>query len=347
MCVSARRPAELTASSMSGKTTGAMMFAGWRTRAHDRASRQQVDLVGSRHHAGSIARPPTGCSSPSSSAPSSERPVLARKTSSSDGWCSWSCAIATLLAVESAHDPGEVCLARLQPDRNAAHRRNRLTEAGEDRSRTIALRRVCGNDLDGRSGDLRLQRVRRALGDDPPVVDDPDAVGEHVGLLEVLRGQEDGHALVLGQPPHLLPQRGPALDVEPGGRLVEEEDARAVDEREREVEPALHPARVAADLAIGRVVEADAVEQLVRTRPALRARQRLEARLQPQVLAAGEQRIERGLLQRSPDRLAHLRPLLDDVEAADARRPRTSAAAASASISTVVDLPAPFGPRKP
>ena len=31
MCVSARRPAELTASSMSGKTTGAMMFAGWRT----------------------------------------------------------------------------------------------------------------------------------------------------------------------------------------------------------------------------------------------------------------------------------------------------------------------------
>ena len=29
-CVSARRPAELTASSISGKTTGAMMFAGWR-----------------------------------------------------------------------------------------------------------------------------------------------------------------------------------------------------------------------------------------------------------------------------------------------------------------------------
>ncbi len=30
MCVSARSPAELTASSISGKTTGAMMFAGWR-----------------------------------------------------------------------------------------------------------------------------------------------------------------------------------------------------------------------------------------------------------------------------------------------------------------------------
>src|SRR5256885_10500127 len=42
---------------------------------------------------------------------------------------------------------------------------------------------------------------RRALGDDVAVVDDPDAVGEDVGLLEVLRGQEDGHAFLLRQPP--------------------------------------------------------------------------------------------------------------------------------------------------
>ena len=92
-----------------------------------------------------------------------------------------------------------------------------------------------------------------------------------------------------------------------------------MDEREREVEPALHPAGVAAHLAVGRVDEADALEQLGGARAALLARQRLQARLQPQVLAAGEQRIERGLLQRGADRLAHLRPLLHDVEAADAR----------------------------
>ena len=99
----------------------------------------------------------------------------------------------------------------------------------------------------------------------------------------------------------LLPERGPALDVEAGGRLVEEEDARAVDEREREVEPALHPAGVAAHLAVGSLGQADALEQLVGARPALGARQRLQARLEPQVLAAGEQRIERGLLQRGAD----------------------------------------------
>ena len=49
----------------------------------------------------------------------------------------------------------------------------------------------------------------------------------------------------------------------PGGRLVEEQDAGIVDEREREVEPALHPARVALDLAVCRFLEADPREQLV------------------------------------------------------------------------------------
>ena len=61
----------------------------------------------------------------------------------------------------------------------------------------------------------------------------------------------------------LLPQRGAALRVEAGRRLVEEQDARAVDERQREVEAALHAARVAADLAVGRLGQPDALEQLV------------------------------------------------------------------------------------
>ena len=43
---------------------------------------------------------------------------------------------------------------------------------------------------------------------------------------------------------HLDPERVAALRVEPGRRLVEEEDRRPVQECEREVEAALHPARV-------------------------------------------------------------------------------------------------------
>ena len=201
----------------------------------------------------------------------------------------------------------------------------RLESHGAPKLARIALARsasagIGGLDLDRRAADLGLQRLGRALGDDPAVVDDPDAVGEHVGLLEVLRRQEDGDALVLREPPHLLPERRPALDVEAGRRLVEEEDARPVDERERQVEPALHAARVRLHLAVARLGQAHALEQLVGAPATALARQRLERRLQPQVLAAGEQRVERGLLQRGADHLAHLRPLRRHVEAADARR---------------------------
>ena len=72
------------------------------------------------------------------------------------------------------------------------------------------------------------------------MVDDPHPVGEDVGLLEILGGQENGHSLVVGEARDLLPQRGPALRVEPGRGLVEEQDPGRVDERQGQVEPALH-----------------------------------------------------------------------------------------------------------
>ena len=73
----------------------------------------------------------------------------------------------------------------------------------------------------------RLERLGRALGDDPPAVDDPDAVGELVGLLEVLGGEEDGRALVALRARTSSQSAAAADRVEAGGRLVEEEDARA------------------------------------------------------------------------------------------------------------------------
>ena len=152
------------------------------------------------------------------------------------------------------------------------------------------------------------------------MVDDPDPVGEDVGLLEVLRRQEDGDAVVLREAADLLPERGAALDVEAGRRLVEEEDLRRVDEGEREVEPPLHPAGVAADLAVGRLREADALEQELAAPGALGPRDALQRRLQAQVLAAGEQRVERRLLERGADRGPHLRALADDVVAGHGRR---------------------------
>ncbi len=151
-----------------------------------------------------------------------------------------------VLGVERAHDVGQPVGPAVEPHGlGAGGGAAPLAEAVEHAAQAVAIGGVDRDGLDRGAADLGLQLPRRALGDDRAAVDDPDAVGEHVGLLEVLRGEEDRDPVLLGQAPDLLPQRGAALRVEAGGRLVEEEQARLVHEREREVEPALHPARVA------------------------------------------------------------------------------------------------------
>ena len=102
-----------------------------------------------------------------------------------------------------------------------------------------------------------------------------------------------------------------------------------VHERQREVEAALHAARVAADLAVGRLGEADALEQLGAAAGALGLGQAVQAALEVHVLAPGQEVVERGLLQRGADVAAHLGALGGDVEAGHRGAARRSAAAAS------------------
>ena len=181
--------------------------------------------------------------------------------------------------------------------------------------------------------DLGLERGRRALGDDVPVVDDPDPVGEHVGLLEVLRRQEDGHALLAREPGDLVPERGAALDVEPGRRLVEEEDARA-GARARARGRAGASSRPSSRRPCGRPPRSRPTRSSSSSlaRRALGLRDPLQRRLQAQVVAPGQQRVERRLLQGRADRRAHLRALVDDV-VAGRRAPCPTSAAATSSAS--------------
>ena len=76
------------------------------------------------------------------------------------------------------------------------------------------------------AGHPPLQLRGGALGDQPATVEDPDPVGELVGLLEVLRGQQHRHAVgdLLA---HDRPQVATAARVEAGRRLVEEDQPRA------------------------------------------------------------------------------------------------------------------------
>src|SRR5829696_8126880 len=115
------------------------------------------------------------------------------------------------LGVEGAHDLRQVGLARLEADRDALDGSAGLAEPREDHGGALLVLGARGDDLDGGPPDFRLEVCWSPFGDDPAVVDDPDPVGEHVRLFEVLRGQEDGDAVVGGEAADLLPERATAL----------------------------------------------------------------------------------------------------------------------------------------
>jgi hypothetical protein len=134
-----------------------------------------------------------------------------------------------------------------------------------------------------------------------------------------VRGQEDRQPLLLGEPLHLDPHRGARLGIEAGRGLVEEEDARPVDESERDVEAPLHPARVAAHDAIRRVDDPDQLEQLVDAGAQVVAGEALDPPLEHEVLSPGRLAVDARLLRDVADRAADAVRLPDRVVAGDER----------------------------
>ena len=156
-------------------------------------------------------------------------------------------------------------------------------------------------DLGGREELLELGEG--AVLDDRALVQDRDAVGELLGLVEVLRRQQHGRAAlreILDGLPHLEAR----LRVEPGRGLVEEDDRRVADQAHRDVEPAAHAARVGRRLAAAGVGEREAGQQVVGDRS--RVLQVTELRDQHEVLAAGEHFVDGGELPGQADRLADI-----------------------------------------
>jgi hypothetical protein len=110
-----------------------------------------------------------------------------------------------------------------------------------------------------------------------------------------VRGEQDGQP-VAGHSPDLRPQLGPGLRVEPGGRLVEEQHVRSVDQTERDVEPALHTAGVGADRTVRGLGKIEPVEQLDHPLLEPAATQSVQPALQHEVVPAGGQRVGAGVL---------------------------------------------------
>ena len=142
-------------------------------------------------------------------------------------------------------------------------------------------------------------------------MEDGYPVGKLLGLIEVLRGEQDGRAAVR-ELPDRLPHLEASLRIEAGGRLVEEHHRRAPDQAHRDVEPPAHATRVGRDAPSASFDEREADEQLVSDPSGLA--EAAQPGDQLQVLAAGQDVVDRRELAGEADRLADLRGLCDDVE---------------------------------
>ena len=151
-----------------------------------------------------------------------------------------------------------------------------------------------------------------------------DRVGQLVGLLEVLGRQQEGRPLA-HEVPDDLPHPEPAARIEARRRLVEDQQPRSPDERAAEVEPPPHAAGVRLHDPIRGIDEVELLEQLVGAPPCLRRGQLVEPAEQPQVLAAGQVLVHRGVLAGQADDAPDLIVLAKDVVACDPRTPGVGA----------------------
>ena len=201
------------------------------------------------------------------------------------------------------------------------------------------------------SATSRVDYVRISSSGEPSATISPLSITtrrsrELLGLVHVVRGQHDGHALLL-EPEQPVPHDVPGLRVEPGRRLVEQQHLGPVDQRAGDGQPALHAAGEVLDLGLRLLGELHELEQLVDALAHLGARDPEVAAVDVEVVAHVELGVEGVLLRAHPDaaRGSRARRWPGRGRGSAASPPLTGETAAI--IRIVEDLPAPLGPRKP
>src|SRR6185503_13888616 len=200
----------------------------------------------------------------------------------------------------------------------------RVTET----AKLVAKRRTVGRvDEDVLLDQIALDVVGRAERDDLALVDDADAVGLF-RLFEVVRRQEDRRP---ARPPHLakvLPQRAAGGDIEPGGRLVEEQDLRIVQQAAHDLELPSHTAGERLDRLVDVARDPQQARELLDLRSIAARHERIggrvrkdpvENRVKANVFLGGQVLIEARPLEDDPDLPTHSTCLADDVAAVDRR----------------------------
>ena len=167
---------------------------------------------------------------------------------------------------------------------------------------------------------LCFQFRRRTDGDDFAVIDDRDAVGDAVGFVHVVRGQEDGHAFVLVQIFDVSPKLIAALRVEAERRLVEKQDFRRVQKSARNFQPPLHAARKCLHEVVFALPQLEELQQKFRALLSHFARHVVERAVQFHVFDRGQILVEAGILKHDAESLPHFVLLLDGIHAVDLQR---------------------------
>ena len=146
---------------------------------------------------------------------------------------------------------------------------------------------------------------RRALGDDLRLIHYDESIAELLGLIHVVRGQDNSGAAAL-QSLQRIPEQVPRLWIESCGWLIEHQNARAGNQRTRNREAALHAAREWLYLILGAVTELKEFKQLIGTGCDAGAIHAEEAPEDEQVLANTQLHVERLLLMHDADLAANL-----------------------------------------
>ena len=164
-----------------------------------------------------------------------------------------------------------------------------------------------------------LSSAWRAFGNDLAVVDDHDPVGQVVGLFEVLGGEQ--HVGAVGDElAHSFPEGDAASRVEPGGRLVEQQDAGTSDEARAEVQAAAHPSGPPAHEPVGGLGEVEPFECRGGAAAGVGGGLAEEAGHDLEVLPSGHRFLDRGRLAGEPDQGAHTLRAAQGVDTRDAQR---------------------------
>ena len=100
---------------------------------------------------------------------------------------------------------------------------------------------------------LLLELVGRALRDDLAVIDDGDAVGDALGFLHVMRGEEDGDLLLFVEFLDVGPELVAGLRVQAERGLVEEDDLGRVQQAARDFQTPPHAAGELLDLILAAI----------------------------------------------------------------------------------------------